>query len=97
LFALLDVASKTPIAARITEDGGQQLLDDGFASQTTFSPDGANMVQELQGELYMRTADATLASQGPLFPKMSERVTQPAWSPQGDRVAFASWVPTLNI
>ncbi len=97
LFALLDVATKTPTATRITEPGGQQLLNDGFATLTTFSPDGADMVQELQGALYTRTADATLASQGPLFPSITESLTQPAWSPKGDRIAFTSWVPTLSI
>jgi hypothetical protein len=97
LFALLDIATKTPTATRITEDGGQQLSSAGFASLTTFSADGANMVQELQGQLFMRAADATLASQGPLLPSMTEALTQPAWSPRGDRLAFASWVPTLSI
>ncbi|MGH7271047.1 MAG: hypothetical protein ACREJ3_11505, partial [Polyangiaceae bacterium] len=97
LFALLDVAKKAPVATRITESGGQQLLNAGFATLTTFSPDGANMVQELQGKLYSRAADATLASQGPLFADMAESLTQPAWSPAGDLLAFASWVPTLAI
>ena len=97
LFALLDVAKKTPTATRITEAGGQQLLSDGFATLTTFSPDGGNMVQELQGRLYLRSADATLASQGPLFSAMTESLTQPAWSPAGDRIAFTSWVPSLSI
>ena len=96
LFALLDVAKKTPTATRIADDAGQQLLNDGFATLTTFSPDGTSMVQELQGQLYLRTADATLASQGPLFPTMTESLTQPAWSSAGDRLVFASWVPTLN-
>ena len=97
LFALLDVAKKMPTATRITEAGGQQLLNAGFATLSTFAPDGNSMVQELQGQLYLRAADATLASQGPLFPTMTERLTQPAWSPTGDRIAFASWVPSLNI
>jgi hypothetical protein len=97
LFALLDVASKTPTATRVAEPGGQQLLNDGFATLTTFSSDGADMVQELQGQLYLRTADATLSSQGPLFPSMTESLTQPALSLMGDRLVFASWVPTLSI
>jgi hypothetical protein len=97
LFALLDVASKTPTAMRVTESGGNQLLNAGFATLTTFTQDGANMVQELQGQLFVRAADATLASQGPLFPSMTESLTQPSLSPRGDRLAFASWVPTQNI
>jgi hypothetical protein len=97
LFALIDVASKTPTAERITEPGGQQLLNDGFATLTTFSNNGDTMVQELQGALYLRTADATLASQGPLFSSVTESVTQPSWSPKGDLITFTSWVPNLNI
>jgi hypothetical protein len=97
LFALLDVKTKTPTASRITESGGQQLLNAGFASMTTFSSDGADMVQELQGKLYVRTADATLSSQGPLFSSMTESLTQPSLSLTGDRLVFSSWVPTLNI
>jgi hypothetical protein len=97
LFALLDVAAKVPIASRVTESGGQQLLSAGFATMTTFAKDGANMVQELQGQLFLRTADATLASQGPLFPSMTESLTEPTWSAAGDKVAFTSWVPTLSI
>lgn len=97
LFALLDVAKKAPTATRITESGGQQLLNAGFATLTTFSRDGGSMIQELQGQLYLRSADATLASQGPLFPAMTESLTQPAWSSAGDWLVFASWVPTLNI
>jgi hypothetical protein len=97
LFALLDVSARTPIASRVTEPGGQQLLNAGFATLTTFSPDGSNMVQELQGQLFLRSADATLASQGPLFASMTESLTQPTWSATGDRLAFASWVPSLSI
>ena len=97
LFALIDVASKTPTATEITEPGGQQLLNDGFATLTSFSQDGDDMLQELQGALYLRTADATLDSQGPLFTSVTESMTQPSWSPKGDRVAFTSWVPTLSI
>jgi hypothetical protein len=96
LFALLDVKTKTPTATRISEPGGQ-LLNAGFASITTFSEDGSFMVQELQGRLYVRTADATLASQGPLFPSMTESVTQPSLSQMGDRLVFTSWVPMLSI
>jgi hypothetical protein len=97
LFALLDVASKTPTATRITEAGGQQLLNDGFATLTSFMADGSTMVQELQGQLYVRSADSILSSQGPLFPSMTEKLTQPSLSLTGDRLVFASWVPSLSI
>lgn len=96
-FALVDVASRSPLAAAIVDDGGQQFLQDGFATFTTFSPDDQSMVQELQGALYLRAANASLASQGPLFPSMTEAVTHPYWSSKGDLLAFASWVPTLTI
>jgi hypothetical protein len=97
LFALIDVASKTPAAQEITQPGGQSLLNDGFATLSTFSESGDDMVQELQGSLYLRTADANLTSTGPLFPSVTESMTQPAWSPKGDRITFTSWVPDLSI
>ena len=96
LFALVDVATRAPTAARITDDGGQQILGTGFATFTSFSPDDATMVQALQGQLYLRTADATLASQ-PLFAGMTEKLTHPYWSSKGDLLAFTSWVPSLTI
>jgi len=95
-FALVDIATRTPLAARIVGDAGQ-FLQDGFATFSTFSPDDLTMVQELQGALYLRTADATLASTGPLFPTMAEMQTHPYWSAKGDLLAFSSWVPTLTI
>lgn len=95
-FALVDVASRSPLAAAIDDDAGQ-FLQDGFAEFTTFSPDGGVMLQELQGALYLRTANAALTSQGPLFPSMTESMTHPYWSAKGDLVAFTSWVPTLTI
>jgi hypothetical protein len=93
-FALMDVANKTPISARIVNDMSQ-FLQTGFAEITTFSNTGDNMVQELQGQLFLRTADANLTSTGPLFASMtSESLTEPYWSYKGDLLTFASWVPT---
>ncbi len=96
LFALVDIATRSPTAARITDDAGQQLLTTGFATFTTFSPDDATMVQALQGQLFLRAADATLAST-PLFGSLSEKQTQPYWSQKGDLLAFTTWVPSLSI
>jgi hypothetical protein len=95
LFALVDIATRSPTAARITDDAGQQLLTTGFATFSTFSPDDTTMVQELQGTLYLRQADATLAST-PLFGGLSEKQTEPFWSSKGDLLAFATWVPNTS-
>jgi hypothetical protein len=92
-FALVNVANKIPIAARIV-NSMNQFLPSGFADITTFSSDGSNMVQMLQGSLFLRTADANLTSTGPLFPSMTESMTQPYWSYDGSLLTFASWVPT---
>jgi hypothetical protein len=92
-FALVDVANKIPIAARIVNTMNQ-FLPSGFADITTFSSDAKNMVQMLQGQLFLRTADANLTSTGPLFPSMTESLTEPDWSYSGDLLTFASWVPT---
>jgi hypothetical protein len=96
LFALLDVKTKKATATRITEAGGNQLLNAGFAEMTTFADDGSYMVQELQGQLFVRTADSSLAS-SPLFSSMSESMTMPSLSQKGDQLVFASWMPTLSI
>jgi hypothetical protein len=96
LFALIDIATRAPTAARITDDAGQQLLTTGFATFTTFSPDDATMVQALQGQLFLRNADSTLAST-PLFGSLTEKQTHPYWSQKGDLLTFTSWVPTLTI
>jgi hypothetical protein len=95
-FALVDVAKRQPIATRIVSSGGQ-LLPGGFATFSSFSADGTALAQELQGQLFLRSADANLTSQGPLFPSVNESITQPVWSFMGDRFAFSSWVPTLGI
>ena len=73
----------------------------GFATQTTFSPDASSMVQMFRGQLLHRAADATLADQGPaLFTAtldpLGEKATMPFWSPKGDLFAFASWVPNAS-
>jgi hypothetical protein len=95
-FALINVADKVPIAARVVGTNNQ-LLPDGFAELSTFSPQaGAYMVQELQGLLYLRTSDVNLTST-PLFTTMTESLTEPYWSYNGDLLTFASWVPNLTI
>jgi hypothetical protein len=96
MFALLDVATRKPVATRIADSSGQ-LLSTGFATFSAFSADGASMVQELQGQMFLRSASASLASRGPLFASVTESITQPTWSFMGDQVAFTSWVPTLGI
>jgi hypothetical protein len=97
-FALVDIATRAPLAAAITTDAGQ-FLPDGFATFTTFAPDDNNMVQELQGQLFLRTYTAAstppLATAGALFAgSTTESLTDPYWSAKGDLLAFASWVPT---
>jgi hypothetical protein len=94
-FALIDVANKIPISAAIINDMSQ-LLPSGFAEITTFSSTGDDMVQTLQGQLFLRTADANLTSTGPLFGSMKESMTQPYWSYNGDLLTFASWVPDTS-
>jgi len=98
LFALIDVASKKSIATRLfsTDPGGGQP----FAAFTAFSPDGTAMMQARQGQLFLRSADATLANIIPdaLFTSTlgSEIATTPFWSPKGDWLAFTGWVPNPN-
>jgi hypothetical protein len=95
LFALVDVATRSPISARII-DSNNQLLKTGFATFTTFSPDDMSVVQSLQGALYLRTADVNLTSTQ-ILTTMTEKLTHPYWSQKGDLLAFASWVPTTSI
>jgi hypothetical protein len=92
-FALLDVATRTPLAAAIT-GSNNQFLSTGFATFTTFGPDDKTMVQELQGQLFLRDATAALTSGPALFPSVTESITDPYWSAKGDELAFASWVST---
>jgi hypothetical protein len=105
LFALLDVATKKAMTSgsqtslRISNgDAPGFMASTGFATQTTFSPDGNSMIQMFRGQLLPRVADASLASEGPaLFTStlqpLGEMATEPFWSPKGDILAFASWVP----
>jgi hypothetical protein len=105
LFALLDVATKKALTSgsqtslRISNgDAPGFQASTGYATQTTFSPDGNSMIQMFRGQLLPRAADATLASLGPaLFTStlqpLGEMATEPFWSPKGDLLAFASWVP----
>jgi hypothetical protein len=87
-FALLDVASKTAIASRLT--GAP------FATFTAFSPDGTAMLQSVESVLVLRSADKNLSTLNPnvfgsaIAPEMA---TTPFWSPKGDLVAFTGWVP----
>ncbi|MGK3999405.1 TolB family protein [Sorangium sp. So ce1024] len=88
-FALVDVATADIIALRNTDR-------DGFATMTTFSPDGARMVNAFRGVLTLRRADETLESLGDLFVDEAERLTQPFWSPDGKHLAFVAWRPDEN-
>jgi hypothetical protein len=105
LFALLDVATKKPftsgtqVSLRISDgDAPGFQANNGFATQTVFSPDGLTMVQAFRGQLLPRVADASLADKGAaLFTStldpMGENATQPFWSADGTLFAFASWLP----
>ncbi|WP_438024864.1 hypothetical protein [Sorangium sp. So ce233] len=88
-FALVDVATADIIALRNTEPGG-------FATMTTFSPDGELMVNAFRGVLTLRRADETLEPLGDLFGEEPERLTQPFWSPDGKHLAFVAWQPGEN-
>jgi len=89
-FALVDIATRSPLAAAIVNDAGQ-FSKTGFATYTTFGPDDKTMVQELQGQLFLRDATAQLTSGPALFPSVTEAMTDPYWSAKGDILAFASW------
>ena len=94
-FALVNIANKEPTSARI-DDGNGQYLQDGFCEMSTFSPSSDFMVQELQGQLFLRTADLSLTSTGPLFASVSEEMTEPYWT--GNLLTFASWVvPAADV
>ncbi|WP_437810981.1 hypothetical protein [Sorangium sp. So ce1078] len=88
-FALVDVATADIIALRNTDP-------DGFATMTTFSPDGELMVNAFRGGLTLRRADETLDAVGDLFGEAGERLTQPFWSPDGKHLAFVAWQPGEN-
>ncbi|AUX36975.1 MULTISPECIES: PD40 domain-containing protein [Sorangium] len=88
-FALVDVATADIIALRNTDP-------DGFATMTTFSPDGELMVNAFRGALTLRRANETLEAFGDLFGEVGERLTQPFWSPDGKHLAFVAWRPGEN-
>jgi hypothetical protein len=95
LFALVDIATRAPVAAAIDTDAGQ-YIPQGFATFTTFAPDDKAMVQELQGQLFLRDTTAALNSSPALFASdtNSEALTDPYWSAKGDLLTFVSWVAT---
>ncbi len=86
-FSDYDVATKTAMATKMPA---------AYASMSTFSPDGANLVTMLQGELTMTVGDASLTkvSTAPLFPEVTENKSHAFWSPSGQKMAFVSWVPS---
>jgi hypothetical protein len=107
LFALIDVASKKSIATRLfSTDPNATVSDAGvpvmqpFAAFTALSPDGTAMVQERLGQLWLRSADSSLANLIPnaLFTSQlgNELATTPFWAPQGDLLAFTGWVPNAT-
>lgn len=89
-FALVDVATRKPLVVKNQDK-------DGYATMTTFSPDGGRLVNAFRGKLLLRAADATLADVSPLFAKdVKEMLAQPFWSPAGKQLAFVSWQPGQN-
>ena len=97
-FALIDVATKKSIGSRLfpTDPSPNQP----FAAFTAFAPDGTAMVQAVQSQLWLRSADATLADllPNPLFMGQlgSDVASTPFWSPTGDLLAFTGWVPCVS-
>ncbi len=98
LFALIDVATKKSIASRLFP--GDPNNGQPFAAFTAFSPDGTAMVQAVQSQLWLRSADATLADilPDPLFMGQlgGDVASTPFWSPKGDLLAFTGWVPCVS-
>jgi hypothetical protein len=98
LFALIDVATKKSIATRLFS--GDPNAQQPFAAFTAFSPDSTTLVQERQGQLWLRSADAHLSdlSPSPLFTADlgGESASTPFWSPKGDLLVFTGWVPNPN-
>jgi hypothetical protein len=89
-FELVDVATKTPIIQKL--DG-----DTGYASMTTFSPDGTRMINSYKGALLLRTADANAQELGTLFAAdTQENKSHAFWSPTGDTIAFVSYLFTAS-
>lgn len=85
-FELVDVASKQPIIQKL--DG-----DTGYATMTTFSPDGTRMINSYKGELLLRSADANAQELGTLFAADTQETKSHAfWSPTGNTIAFVSYL-----
>jgi hypothetical protein len=99
LFALIDVATKKSIATRLFPSDPN--ASQPFAAFTAFSPDGTAMMQAVQSQLWLRSADATLADLSPnaLFTGElgSDVASTPFWSPKGDLLAFTGWVPNTAM
>jgi hypothetical protein len=85
-FALIDIASKTPIAVRNTDPAG-------FGTMSTFSSDGSRIITMLRGRLTLRTADATLNPIATLFETGVEdpQLTHAFWSADGAHLAFIGY------
>jgi len=84
-FELIDVATKLPLARRLD-------TTEGFASMTSFSPDGSRLINELGGKLLLRAADGALSEVSELFASDTmEPKSHPFWSPAGDAIAFVSF------
>jgi hypothetical protein len=89
-WGLLDVAKKAFIAQRNTDPAG-------YATITTFSSDGARLVNAFRGQLLLRTADAAMTNVGgALFPSLGESLSMPFWSADGKSLAFIGWQPNAN-
>jgi hypothetical protein len=89
-FMLLDVATKAVIGLRNAGPGG-------FATFTTFAPDGAHMINSYRGDLYLREVSAALTDVATVLTSVgTEKKTDPFWSADGTLFAFTSWVPGEN-
>jgi hypothetical protein len=89
-FMLLDVATKAVIALKNAGPGG-------FATFTTFAPDGAHMINSYRGDLYLREVSAALTDVATVLSSVAtEKKTDPFWSADGTLFAFTSWVPGEN-
>jgi len=89
-FMLLDVATKAILALKNAGPGG-------FATFTTFAPDGTRMINSYRGDLYLREVNATLTDVAAVLNSVqTEKKTDPFWSADGALFAFTSWVPGQN-
>jgi hypothetical protein len=88
-WMLLDIGSLTRVALR-------NQGPDGFATETTFSPDGSRMVNMYRGELTLRGTNASLTTQGPILTQsVAEKKTDAFWSLSGKLFTFVGWEPGL--